>query len=90
MDVLNTQRPEGDAKHPCPMPLPLYRRIIGLWACKGDLVGEPFSGHGSGGCVAIEQGVEWEGCELKPEFFDDQVKNLRGYETRHLRQTKLI
>lgn len=38
------------------------------WLRKGDLVGDPFGGVGTGGITAAYRGLHWHGVELEPRF----------------------
>jgi len=68
---------EKDEKHICPLQLDVIERCIRLWSNKGEVVASPFGGIGSEGYVAIKQGRKALLCELKPEYFEQQQKNLK-------------
>ena len=48
----------------------MVKRCIKLWSCPGDTVCDPFAGAGTVNKVAIENGRNAIGIELKKEFFD--------------------
>lgn len=71
MDVLEGwqgAREQGDEKHVCPLQLEVIRRCVKLYSRPGELVFDPFIGIGSVGYVAIEQGREAAGFELKESY----------------------
>ena len=69
-------RTEKDERHICPLQLETIERCVKLWSNPGDLILDPFAGIGSTGYVAIENGREFVGIELKPEYFAVAVNNL--------------
>jgi DNA modification methylase len=88
-DTLNTAeaKSEGDTKHICPLQLEVIRRCVLLYSNPGEIVFSPFTGIGSEGYVslggkspktkkAIANPRLFYGCELKPEYFRQAVRNL--------------
>jgi DNA modification methylase len=88
-DTLNTAeaKSEDDTKHICPLQLEVIRRCVLLYSNPGEIVFSPFTGIGSEGYVslggkspktkkAIANPRRFYGCELKPEYFRQAVKNL--------------
>jgi DNA modification methylase len=73
-------RSEDDEKHICPLQLDVINRSIRLWSNKGETVLSPFCGIGSEGYEAIKNGRRFMGIELKPEYAQVAVKNLRWAE----------
>lgn len=73
-------REEEDERHICPLQLDLIERCVRLWSNKGETVLSPFAGIGSELYVAIEQGRQAVGIELKPSYFNTAVDNLRRAE----------
>ena len=69
-------RSEKDEKHMCPLQLDVIERCIRLWSNKGDVVASPFSGIGSEGYMAIQLDRKALLCELKPEYYNQGLKNL--------------
>lgn len=82
--TLNVQeaRSEKDERHVCPLQLDVIERCVQLWSNPGDIVLSPFMGIGSEGVVSLQMGRKFVGFELKPEYFDVAVKNLRNEELR--------
>src|SRR5690606_35583519 len=78
-----TARAEKDERHICPLQLEVIRRGLRLWLKPGDLVLSPFAGIGSEGYVAIQEGREFLGIELKRSYFDVALKNLRAARQEH-------
>lgn len=73
-------RTEKDERHICPLQLGVIERGIELWSNPGELVLSPFAGIGSEGHQAITQGRQFVGVELKPEYYEWAIKNLRSAE----------
>jgi DNA modification methylase len=71
-------RTEKDEKHIAPLQLETIERCIRLWSNKGDLVVDPCAGIGSTGYVALKQDRNFLGIELKPEYWNQAVRNLRN------------
>ena len=88
-DTLNTAaaKSDDDTRHICPLQLEVIRRCVLLFSNPGELVFSPFTGIGSEGYVAlggkspktskrIDQPRRFYGCELKPEYHAQALKNL--------------
>lgn len=71
-------REEEDERHICPLQLEVIRRGIGLWSNPGDLVLSPFGGIGSEGYVAIQEGRQFLGVELKESYWKQACLNLEA------------
>lgn len=61
-------REDDDEKHVAPLQLEVIRRLIRLYTNPGETVLDPFMGIGSTAVVAIEQGREAVGFELKESY----------------------
>jgi DNA modification methylase len=82
MRTLNMQNARRRlAKHVCPFPLDIPRRLIVRYTNPGDVVLDPFSGLGTVGVVAIEEGRRYVGVELNQDYFDISAKYLTEAET---------
>ena len=81
-DTLNVAEARGnkDERHICPLQLPVIHRCVKLWSNPGETVFSPFAGIGSEGYEAILCGRKFVGIELKSEYFDSAVKNLKRAE----------
>jgi hypothetical protein len=77
-------RSEKDERHICPLQLQVIRRALKLWSNPGDLVLSPFAGIGSEGYVALEEGRQFVGFELKREYYDQACRNLAEAESEDM------
>lgn len=75
-------RAASDEKHICPLQLGTIDRCIKLYSNPGEVVLSPFAGIGSEGYQAIKDGRKFIGCELKPEYWQVAVNNLRAAEAQ--------
>lgn len=69
-------REDQDEKHICPLQLEVIRRCIRLWSNPGDTVVSPFTGIGSEGYVALQNGRRFLGSELKASYYRQACANL--------------
>jgi len=76
-ETLNTRaaKNEEDQRHICPLQLDLIDRCVKLWSNAGETVFSPFAGIGSEGYQSIINGRRFVGCEIKPEYHAEAVKN---------------
>jgi len=81
-DTLNVQeaRSEKDERHICPLQLGVIERCVRLWSNPGETILSPFMGIGSEGYQALLLGRRFVGTELKPEYYDVAVSNLKRAE----------
>lgn len=70
-------REENDEKHVCPLQLEVIRRPVRLYTNPGELVLDPFMGIGSTAHVAIEQGRDALGFELKESYHAKAERNVK-------------
>lgn len=83
-DILEIDTLEGwrcakedqEEKHVCPLQLEPVRRCVKLYTKPGDIVFDPFMGIGTVGYVAIEQGRNTIGFELKESYHRMALANL--------------
>lgn len=88
-DTLNTAaaKSEDDTRHICPLQLEVIRRCVLLYSNPGEIVFSPFTGIGSEGFMSlggksvktgkqIREPRRFYGCELKPEYHKQALKNL--------------
>jgi len=75
-------RDEKDEKHICPLQLDVIERCITLWSNPGDIVFSPFGGIGSEGYKAVEMGRKSIATELKTNYYDVAIKNMRQIENK--------
>lgn len=83
-DTLNFRvaREDADERHICPLQLEFIRRCVLLYTNPGETVLTPFAGIGSELYVAVQNGREAIGCELKPSYWRTAVNNLTGLEAQ--------
>lgn len=70
----NNDQEDAD-KHLCPLPIEIARRAIELYTLPGETVYTPFLGIGTEVVQALKLGRKAIGCELKPEYFMQAVRN---------------
>ena len=73
-------RGEDDEKHICPLQLETIERCIKLYSNPGETVLTMFGGIGSEGYQAVKFGRRAILIELKRDYFDVLVKNMRAIE----------
>lgn len=73
-------REEEDEKHLHTLQLDFIERGVRLWSNPGELVVSPFAGVGSEGWMARRLGRQAWSCELKPSYWQQQVRNMRDLE----------
>lgn len=67
---------DNDERHMHPLQLDVIERCCVLWSNPGEVVLAPFMGVGSEVYGAVTLGRKGIGCELKPAYFRQAVKNL--------------
>jgi DNA modification methylase len=58
--------------------LDVIQRAVELWSNPGEVVATPFMGVGSEVYGAVKLGRKGIGCELKPSYYRQAVKNLEA------------
>lgn len=91
-DTLNVReaRSEDDTKHICPLQLGVIDRVVRLYTNPGEIVFSPFTGIGSEGYVSLQRGRRFYGCELKPEYHAQALKNLAKARKVHEANSKTL
>lgn len=81
-DVLNVSqaRETDDERHLCPLQLGVIERAVKLWSNPRDLVLSPFAGIGSEGVVSLKFNRQFVGVELKKNYWESGVRNLKQAE----------
>jgi DNA modification methylase len=69
---------EGDERHQHPLQLDVIDRAVVMWSNEGDIVATPFMGVGSEVYGAVSAGRIGWGCELKPSYYAQAVRNLQS------------
>lgn len=87
-ETLQYSRARGadDEKHICPLQLGTIERCIKLYSNPGEMVLTPFGGIGSEAYIALKLNRKATLIELKPEYFNIAVNNLRQAETTFVNQ----
>tara|TARA_Y100000310_G_scaffold166912_1_gene166610 strand:- start:1289 stop:3562 length:2274 start_codon:yes stop_codon:yes gene_type:complete len=83
-DTLQFAKARGvdDEKHICPLQLGTINRCINLYSNPGERVLTPFGGIGSEAYMAVRLRRKATLIELKPEYFNVAVANLRKAEAQ--------
>jgi len=71
-------REEGDEKHVCPLQLSVIRRCVKLYSAPGETVIDPFMGIGSTAVVALQEGRNAIGFEIKETWHRQAVRNCEA------------
>jgi DNA modification methylase len=81
-DTLQFTKARGtdDEKHICPLQLGVIERCIKLYSNPGEMVLTPFGGIGSEAYTALRLHRQATLIELKPEYFQVAVNNMRQAE----------
>jgi DNA modification methylase len=74
-------RAADDEKHICPLQLGTIERCIKLYSNPGEMVLTPFGGIGSEAYMALKLKRKATLIELKPEYFNVAVSNMRQAES---------
>lgn len=69
-------REHDDERHICPLQLEVIRRCVRLWTNPNDVVLSPYTGIGSEGYVALQEGRRFVGAELKTSYYQQAARNL--------------
>lgn len=69
-------REDDDERHVCPMSLDVVERAVELWSSRDEVILDPFTGIGSTGYVALQQGRRFVGSELKGAYYEMACRNL--------------
>jgi len=80
-DVLNNYKAAKDPKdekHIAPLQLEVIKRLVSMWSNPDELVYTPFAGIGSELFESLKLGRRAIGCELKPEYYDTAVNNIKS------------
>ncbi len=81
-----TARDKDDEKHMHPLQLDVIERLCVLYTNPGEVVATPFLGVGSEVAGAVMNGRKGWGCELKPSYFRQAVKNLAAIDEKSSEQ----
>lgn len=79
-DTLNKIKHEGDTKHICPLQLSVVDRLVRLYSNPDEIVFSPFAGIGTEIYTAVKNGRRAYGCELKLEYWQQAIENVKRAE----------
>jgi DNA modification methylase len=83
--------PEKNSKHPAPYPKEIPRRLIRLFSFHGDVVLDPFMGSCTTGLVALQEGRQFIGFEINPDFIKMSKARVSHVEqVRHKRYSQEV
>lgn len=77
LDGWKKGRDDGDEKHVCPLQLEVIRRCVLLYSAPDEIVIDPFMGIGTTAHVALTNGRNAVGFELKDAYWRQAVANAR-------------
>lgn len=80
---------EDDEKHVHPLQLDVIDRIVELYSNHDEVVFTPFMGVGSEVYSPVSLGRKGIGIELKKEYFDQALKNMKQVKYRYNKELKL-
>ena len=83
-------RSEDDEKHVHPLQLDVIARYLQLRTRQGERVLTPFMGVGSEVYEAVRQGRVAIGAELKPEYYEQAVRNLAAVDAELIEEPSLL
>ena len=81
---------EGDERHQHPLQLDVIHRCVQMWTNEGENVLTPFMGVGSEVYGAVNLGRRGIGCELKPSYYKQAVRNLQLVNKQEEQQESLF
>lgn len=87
-DTLNRMFSDDEAeRHICPLQLPVIERCLKLYTNEDDTVFTPFMGIGSEVYQAVKMGRKAIGIELKREYFNQAVMNMKSLDNEKSQMT---
>lgn len=81
---------EDDERHVHPLQLDVIARYLHLRTLPGERVLTPFMGVGSEVYEAVRQGRVAVGAELKPEYFEQALRNLAAVDAESIEEPTLL
>ena len=82
-------RDPDDEKHVHPLQLDVIARFVQLRTRPGEVVFTPFMGVGSEVYESVRLGRVGVGCELKPSYYEQAVRNLAAVDTDRVSEMTL-
>ena len=68
--------------HPTQKPIALYRWLLQNYAKPGDKIFDSHVGSGSSLIACIEEGHDYVGCELDPDYYRDACKRIEIHQSQ--------
>ena len=81
---------EDDERHQHPLQLDVIERALVMWSNPGDAVLTPFMGVGSEVYGAVLHGRKGIGCELKPSYYAQAVKNIQSASDERVTEEEVL
>lgn len=81
---------EEDERHQHPLQLDVIHRAVTMWSNPNETVLTPFMGVGSEVYGAVKLGRRGVGCELKPSYYRQAVKNLSCFDSQAVNEDKQL
>src|SRR5205085_12212703 len=88
-NVLHLATECSNRDHSAAFPIELPSWFIKLFTEEGDVVLDPFAGSGTSCMAAIELGREYIGIEMKEEYYNLALSNIKAAEMQPV-QRKLL
>ena len=67
----------SDSIHPAVFPVEIPRRLLKMFSFWGEIVLDPFSGTGTTGVAAVENGRKYIGFETNPVYYSRSIERLK-------------
>jgi DNA modification methylase len=83
-----TEAPMRANHHPTVKPLVLMQYLTRMVTPPGGIVLDPFMGSGSTGCAAIQEGFQFIGIDIMPDYVDIAEKRIAYYAELALQKSK--
>jgi DNA modification methylase len=81
---------EDDEKHVHPLQLDVIARFVQLRTAPGETVFTPFMGVGSEVYESVRLGRVGIGCELKPSYYEQAVRNMQAVDSDQVEDASLL
>lgn len=69
---------KDEFSHPTPKMVPHYARLVAMFSPKGGTVLDPFSGSGTTGIAAVQNGRKFIGVEIDAAHFDTACRRIEA------------
>jgi site-specific DNA-methyltransferase (adenine-specific) len=79
----NERNPLRANHHPTVKPIKLMRYLVRLVTPPGGIVLDPFMGSGSTGCAVVQEGMQFIGIDLNPEYVEIAEKRIAHWKEQN-------